>query len=91
MLSAVKMALGITIDDLDADIQATIDSARAELIRSGITAEKALSDDDALITQAIKTYCRSIYTSDIVKSDKLMSSFKYQQECIRKSKGYSDV
>lgn len=90
MLTAVKLALGITIDDLDADIIATINIARAELIRSGITEEKAMSDDDALIEQAIKTYCKAIYTSDIIKSEKLMESFKYQQECIRKSRGYSN-
>lgn len=90
MLTAVKLALGITIDDLDADIIATINIARAELIRSGITEEKAMSDDDSLIEQAIKTYCKAIYTSDINKSEKLMESFKYQQECIRKSKGYSN-
>lgn len=91
MLSAVKLALGISIDDLDADILATIESARAELIRAGIVEEKAKSDDDPLILQAIKTYCKSIYTSDINKAEKFMESFKYQQECIRKSEGYSNV
>lgn len=91
MLSAVKLALGITIDDLDADIEATISSARAELIRAGIAEEKADDDTDPLISQAIKTYCKSIYTSDIDKAEKFMDAFKYQQECIRKSEGYKDV
>lgn len=91
MLAMVKLALGITIGDLDDDILATIEAARAELIRAGVNSDKAMSDTDPLITQAIKTYCRAIYTFDIVRAEKLMESFKYQQECIRKSEGYSDV
>lgn len=91
MLEAVKLALGITIDDLDTDILATISSARAELIRAGVTEDKANDDTDPLISQAIKTYCKSIYTSDINKAEKFMDAFKYQQECIRKSEGYKNV
>lgn len=91
MLESVKLALGITIDDLDTDILSTIEIARAELVRSGISKGKAESDDDPLIEQAIKTYCKSMYTSDIVKAEKFMESFKYQQECIRKTEGYKDV
>lgn len=90
MLEAVKLALGITIDDLDDDILANIGMARAELIRAGVSKDVAMSDMDVLVEQAIKTYCKAMYTTDINKSEKLMESFKYQQECLRKSKGYSN-
>ena len=90
MLEAVKLALGITIDDLDDDISANIMIARAELIRAGVIRDVAMSDMDVLVEQAIKTYCKAMYTTDINKSEKLMESFKYQQECLRKSIGYSN-
>jgi hypothetical protein len=73
---------------LDDDIAMTINTARAELIRSGINEEKANSETDSLIVQAIKTYCLAQYTDNDKLIEGYMESFKYQQDCLRKSADY---
>lgn len=87
MFEKVKLALGLTTSALDADIYDNIEAARAELIRSGILPEKANSDDDALITKAIKTYCQKEYFDDEL-SERYEESWKYQIDNLRKSNGY---
>ena len=89
MLGRIKVALRITHDFLDDDINDTISSARAEMIRSGVLEEKANDDGDMLIVSAIKTYCLSVYCSDTQKADGYRKSWEYQLECLRKSIGYT--
>lgn len=88
MLNKVKLALRISHEFLDSDIQDTIDSARAEMVRSGIVKNKAYSEEDTLILNAIKTYCLANYCSDEKKADGYRTSWEYQLECLRKSIGY---
>lgn len=87
MLEKVKLALQITTTEFDSDIEDNIAAARAELIRSGVLAEKANSDTDSLITKAIKTFCQREYYEDDL-SDRFDESWKYQVENLRKSVGY---
>jgi uncharacterized phage protein (predicted DNA packaging) len=88
MLDKIKVALRITHNFLDDDINDTINSARAEMVRSGILEERANDDEDMLIVSAIKTYCLSAYCSDMQKADGYRKSWEYQLECLRKSIGY---
>lgn len=62
MLDKVKLALRINHDLLDDDINDTISTARAELIRSGVSADVANSNLD-IVQMAIKTYCLYVYAS----------------------------
>ena len=87
MLEKVKLALQITTSEFDSDILENIAAARAEMIRSGIADNKANSDDDALITKAIKTFCQKEYSDDNL-SERFEESWKYQIDNLRKSKGY---
>lgn len=89
MLEKVKLALQITTTEFDSDILDNIAAARAEMIRSGISAVKANSDDDPLITRAIKTYCQKEYSDDDL-SERFEDSWKYQLDNLRKSKGYKE-
>lgn len=63
MLEKIKLALRIDGDELDNDIEDTINAAKADLKLNGIC-ENKVSDDDPLIVRAVKTYCKAEYTSD---------------------------
>lgn len=84
MLDKVKTALRISHDRLDEEINDTIETARAELIRSGCD---LYSLDESLVRSAIITYCKYAFASDDKKRDGFLRSFQYQQDCLRKSKG----
>lgn len=84
MLEKVKLALRISHNLLDDDIQDTIKSARAEMKRSGISNELADSDLE-IIELAIKTYCQYIYCNDTKMKDGYFASWSYQLDNLRKS------
>ena len=96
MLGKVKLALRISHNLLDADIKETIDTARAELIRSGVS-EKYANSNHPLVESAIKTYCLFVYANDDKKTQGYFDSWQYQMDNIRKSaepaleEGDSDV
>jgi uncharacterized phage protein (predicted DNA packaging) len=96
MLGKVKLALRISHNLLDSDINATIDTARAELIRSGVS-EKYANSNHPLVESAIKTYCLFVYANDDKKTQGYFDSWQYQMDNIRKSaepaleEGDSDV
>lgn len=87
MLEKVKIALRITHTYLDSDITDTINTARAELIRSGVSVDVAESDTD-LVQMAIKTYCLYVFSNDTKMAEGYFKSWQYQLDNIRKS---SDV
>ena len=80
----VKLALRISHDLLDSEINDVIASARQEMIRAGVT-ELVANSDMELVETAIKTYALEYYASDAKDADRFSNSFKYQLDCIRKS------
>ena len=80
----VKLALRISHNLLDDEINDVIASARQELIRSGVSEEVANSNME-LVETAIKTYVLEYYASDTKEAERFDNSFKYQLDCIRKS------
>ena len=90
MLTEVKLALRISHDKLDSEIQSTIDAAKAEMIRSGVI-EASITETDPLIADAIKTYCKYSFAFDIKLREGFFESWQYQLENIRKSEGYGWV
>lgn len=80
MLEKVKIALRVEAEDtdLDGDIQDTIDAAIADMKLCGIIEEKIL-ETDAIIMRAIKTFCKSEYSTD----DKEAKRYKESYEMIR--------
>ena len=59
MLNDIKDALRVSGDDLDTEINDLIDSAKADLILSGVNQSK-IKDDDPLIKRAVILYCKAI-------------------------------
>lgn len=88
MLEKVKLALRISHTLLDNDIEDTIRTARAEMIRSGVAECKVEDETDDLITSAIKTYCLFSYANDTKMQEGYFKSFTYQIENLRKSSEY---
>ena len=84
MLDKVKLALRISHNLLDSDIKDTIETARAEMVRSGVS-EDVAHDSNTLIESAIKTYCQAVYANDEKRAEGFMKSWQYQLDNIRKS------
>lgn len=83
MLDKVKLALRISHNMLDDDIEDTINTARAEMIRAGVTEDVSSGSSD-VVEMAIKTYCLYVYANEKTK-DGYWTSWQYQLDCIRKS------
>ena len=72
MLEKVKLALRIKSNSLDLEIQDLIESAKADLNISGV---KNLDEEDPLIIQAVKTYCKANFGYDNKDSEKYQKSY----------------
>lgn len=84
MLDKVKLALRISHDLLNDDILATIESARADMIRAGVPEIIARDDEYPLTQSAIRTYCLYSY-ADKDNASRYWESYTYQVDCMRKS------
>lgn len=95
MLERMKLALRVSTDKFDTEIAGSIKAARMELIRAGVSAEKANSEDDELIISAIRAYVLATFSTDVSPqasinvSEGYWTSFRTQLDCLRKSGGYS--
>lgn len=74
LLDDIKQTLRITTTLLDAEIEDLIDSAKADLILSGVLENKLL-DTDMLIKRAIILYCKANFGLDNKDSEKYMTSY----------------
>jgi uncharacterized phage protein (predicted DNA packaging) len=63
MLGDVKTSLRISGNDLDMEILDLIESAKADLILSGVNKDKVV-DTDPLIKRAITVYCKANFGYD---------------------------
>ena len=87
ILERMKVALRVTNDRFDDEIAGVITAARMELIRAGVLADKANSNDE-LIVSAIRAYVLATYSTDTKLTDGYMASFEMQKDNLRKSAGY---
>lgn len=89
MLEAVKKALGITSDApiIVDEIQDLILAALYDLKTNGINAIGM--QDDPLIIQAVKTYCRAFFHSP-ADYENLLASYEAQKGHLMNATGYTD-
>lgn len=85
MLTAVKLALRISTNAYDTEIQALIDAAYLDLGIAGIDTE-AISNDP-LVVQAVKTYVRMSFGSPS-DYDRLKRSYDEQKAQMQTATGY---
>ena len=72
MLESIKFALRIRSSAFDEEIKELIESSKTDLKISGIT---NINEEDPLIRQAIKTYCKANFGLDNKDSEKYQSSY----------------
>lgn len=85
MLTKIKTALRISHDRLDADIQADIDACLADLKLCGIV---HAPDTDPLILNAVKLWCRSLYTDDTAKGAEYLRRYEALKGSLQMASGY---
>lgn len=85
-LNKVKAFLRISHDKLDADITDSVDACLADLRMHGITEQK--TDADPLILNAVKLWCKSIYTDDTAKAAEYLKRYEAMRATLKAAKGY---
>ncbi len=77
MLEKVKLSLRIKSDAFNTEISEMIEAAKLDLSISGV---KKINEDDPLIQQAIKTYCKANFGLDNKDSEKYQKSYNMLKE-----------
>ena len=85
MLEKIKLALRISHTALDEDIQADIDACLADLRLCGVT---HADTSDPLMFNAVKLYCKSIYTDDPNKGAEYLRRYEAQKASLMMATGY---
>ena len=85
ILTKVKLSLRITHDKLDDDIRADIEACQADLRVAGVT---HAAEADPLILNAIKLWCRSLYTDDTVKAAEYIKRYNALKATLMMAGGY---
>ena len=84
-LAKIKLALRIKHNSLDEDIQSDIDACMADLAVCGVIHS---DPSDPLLFNAIKLWCRSIYTDDSVKGAEYLRRYEALKSCLMMAEGY---
>ena len=84
-LAAVKLALRVTTDAFDSEINGLIDAALLDLGIAGVTND---STADALILRAVVTYCRLNFGQPD-DYDRLKASYDEQKAQLGMATGYT--
>lgn len=85
ILKKVKLSLRTSHDRLDEDIQADIEACLADLKMHGVIYANI---DDPLIFNAVKLYCKSLYTDDPVKSAAFLQRYTNLRDSLKIAEGY---
>jgi hypothetical protein len=84
-LTKIKTALRISHNVLDDDIAADIAACLADLKVCGIIDPQ---ETDPLIYNAIKLWCRSLYTDDTAKGAEYLRRYEALKACLMMAEGY---
>ena len=89
ILEAVKMALRITTNAYDGELNTYIKAAQADMAVAGITYEYSDSNPDELYQAAIITYTRARFGSPS-DYDRLKACYDEQKAQLSQATGYTD-
>ena len=81
----LKLALRISHDKLDEDIRADYDACQADLKMHGII---YAPENDPLIYNAVKLYCKSLYTDDPTKAAAFLQRYEALRDSLKMAEGY---
>lgn len=85
ILTKIKQGLRISHDKLDEDIQADIDACLSDLRMVGVI---YAAESDPLIYNAIKLWCRSLYTDDTAKASEYLRRYEALKASLMMAEGY---
>ena len=77
MLEKVKLALRIKNNAFNDEIMDLINACKKDLETAGV---KNIDEEDWLIIQAVKTYCKANYGLDNKDSEKYQASYEMQKQ-----------
>lgn len=88
LLDKVKLALRLTVDAYDAELEGLISAAQADLGIAGVVVPETL---DAIVERAIITYCK-IHFSALSDGEwsRLKASYDEQKAQLATATGYTD-
>lgn len=89
MLDLVKMALRITTDAFDDELQQLIDSALIDIGFGGAMNEVLTEDGDSIVKQAVITYCKMNFGLP-EDYDRLKRSYDEQKAQLGTATGYTN-
>lgn len=84
-LQKIKAALRISHDKLDDDIKSDIEACLMDLKVCGVI---HADDSNELIFNAIKLWCRSLYTDDTAKGAEYFRRYDALKSCLMMAEGY---
>ena len=84
-LEKIKLAIRRSHSKLNEDLQADIDACLADLRVVGIV---HAGEEDPLILNAIKLYCRSTNTDDPAKAAEWLRRYEALKSCLMMAEGY---
>ena len=84
-LDKIKTSLRISHNKLDEDIVADVDACLADLKVCGII---HADETDPLILNALKLYCRAMYTDDTAKAAEYIRRYEALKACLMMAEGY---
>ena len=85
MIEKIKLGLRISHNKLDEDIQADIEACMADLKVCGVV---YAGENDPLIFNAIKLWCRAAYTDDTAKAAEYLKRYESLKACLMMAEGY---
>ncbi|MFB4258974.1 head-tail connector protein [Shouchella clausii] len=89
LLEPVKKALRLTSDVFDDEVQDLIESARSDLIQSGVSPLVAKKEDDPLIRRAVILYCKAHFGMDNPDAVRFAQSFDMLKQHLTLAGDYS--
>lgn len=87
MLEKVKLALRITTNAFDSEINDLISAAKKDLEISGVIVDD--KDSDPLVNRAVTTYCKANF-GEPEQYDRLKASYDEQKAQLQIATGYTD-
>lgn len=77
MLEKIKQSLRIKNNAFNDEIMDLINACKKDLETAGV---KNIDEEDSLIIQAVKTYCKANYGLDNKDSEKYQASYEMQKQ-----------
>lgn len=90
MREMVKKALRITASAFDDEVDLLIASARADLIRVGVSSVLAEKDDDPLVATAIIWFCKARFGFDNPEAERMEKIYEMCRAELALSTGYKE-